>query len=40
MREYIVVPANKLHRSDKLSYEHLALVETLGIGVCGQPFGN
>jgi len=32
MREYIKVPAHKLHVSDKLNYEQLALVETLGIG--------
>ncbi len=32
MRELIIVPASKLHPSGELSYEHLALVETLGIG--------
>jgi 2-desacetyl-2-hydroxyethyl bacteriochlorophyllide A dehydrogenase len=32
MREMIVVPANKLHKSDILTYDQLALVETLGIG--------
>jgi len=32
MRELIVVPADKLHPSDKLDFETLALVETLGIG--------
>lgn len=32
MREKIVVPANKLHRSNRLSLDQLALVETLGIG--------
>lgn len=32
MREQIVVPAGKLHRSKKLSLEELALVEPLGIG--------
>jgi 2-desacetyl-2-hydroxyethyl bacteriochlorophyllide A dehydrogenase len=32
MRERIVVPLAKLHRSRKLSFEQLALVETLGIG--------
>ena len=32
MREYITVPVEKLHRSDRLPYEQLALVETLGIG--------
>jgi 2-desacetyl-2-hydroxyethyl bacteriochlorophyllide A dehydrogenase len=31
-RERIVVPAAKLHRSDKLNFDQLALVETLGIG--------
>jgi len=31
-RVKMVLPANKLHRSDKLSYDQLALVETLGIG--------
>ena len=32
MRERIVVPAGKLHRSEKLSLDELALVEPLGIG--------
>lgn len=32
MREYIKIPAKYLHKSDKLSYEQLALVEPLGIG--------
>lgn len=32
MRECIAVPAAKLHRSETLSYESLALVEMLGIG--------
>lgn len=32
MRELIEVPAGKLHRSQKLSLDQLALVETLGIG--------
>ena len=32
MRQEIVVPANKLHKSDQLTFEQLALVETLGIG--------
>ena len=32
MRPEIVVPARKLHRSRTLSYDQLALVETLGIG--------
>ena len=32
MREFIVVPAHKLYKSDKLTLDQLALVETLGIG--------
>jgi 2-desacetyl-2-hydroxyethyl bacteriochlorophyllide A dehydrogenase len=32
MREYISVPATKLHHSATLSFDQLALVETLGIG--------
>lgn len=32
MRPLITVPADKLHKSDKLSYDQLALVETLCIG--------
>lgn len=32
MAEYMKLPANKLYASAKLSYEQLALVETLGIG--------
>ncbi len=32
LREQIIVPAEKLHRSGRLSFEQLALVETLGIG--------
>ncbi|MGB8354008.1 MAG: zinc-binding alcohol dehydrogenase family protein [Chthoniobacteraceae bacterium] len=32
MREQIIVPARKLHVSNKLTFEQLALVETLGIG--------
>lgn len=32
MREHIIVPADKLHKSDKLGFDALALVETLGIG--------
>ncbi|HEX8528688.1 MAG TPA: zinc-binding alcohol dehydrogenase family protein [Cytophagales bacterium] len=32
MREFLVVPAAKLHTSASLSLEQLALVETLGIG--------
>ncbi|MEO6873905.1 MAG: zinc-binding alcohol dehydrogenase family protein [Opitutaceae bacterium] len=31
-REEIIVPAAKLHRSTQLTFEQLALVETLGIG--------
>jgi 2-desacetyl-2-hydroxyethyl bacteriochlorophyllide A dehydrogenase len=32
MQEFIKVPVNKLHKSDKLTLDQLALVETLGIG--------
>jgi 2-desacetyl-2-hydroxyethyl bacteriochlorophyllide A dehydrogenase len=32
MRDFITVPVHKLHRSNLLPYEQLALVETLGIG--------
>lgn len=32
MRTFIAVPAHKLHPSAKLTYDQLALVETLGIG--------
>lgn len=32
LRPYFVVPARKLHPSDKLTLDQLALVETLGIG--------
>ena len=32
MREFLKVPANKVYASKMLSYEQLALVETLGIG--------
>lgn len=32
MRERIILPARKLHPSSKLSFDQLALVETLGIG--------
>lgn len=35
MREFLIVPQNKLHTSNKLSFEQLALVETLGIGAHG-----
>ena len=33
LRPLVTLPARKLHRSDVLSYEQLALVETLGIGL-------
>lgn len=33
MREQAIVPAARLHPSARLSYEHLALVEPLGIGM-------
>jgi 2-desacetyl-2-hydroxyethyl bacteriochlorophyllide A dehydrogenase len=32
MRPFIRVPARKLHRSSRLDYDQLALIETLGIG--------
>lgn len=32
LQERLVIPALKLHKSEKLSFEELALVETLGIG--------
>jgi 2-desacetyl-2-hydroxyethyl bacteriochlorophyllide A dehydrogenase len=32
MQERLIVPTNKLHPSTKLTFEQLALVETLGIG--------
>ena len=32
MREFIVLPAQKLHVANDLAYDQLALVETLGIG--------
>lgn len=32
MAEFLVIPIDKLHKSEKLTYEQLALVETLGIG--------
>jgi len=32
MREWLSVPASLLHRSEKLSLDQLALIETLGIG--------
>ena len=41
MRENMLLPTRKLHRANDLSYEQLALVETLGIGAHavqrGQP---
>ena len=33
MTEYLKVPLQKLHPSDRLSFDQLALVETLGIGL-------
>ncbi len=33
MTEYLKVPAHKLHKSEVLSFDKLALVETLGIGL-------
>ena len=33
MADYLSVPIRKLHKSDKLSFDQLALVETLGIGL-------
>ena len=33
MTEYLKVPVDKLHKSEVLSYDQLALVETLGIGL-------
>jgi len=35
MREYFLVPTRKLHKSDKLDFDQLALVETLCIGAHG-----
>jgi 2-desacetyl-2-hydroxyethyl bacteriochlorophyllide A dehydrogenase len=32
MQQFLIVPTNKLHSSSKLSFEQLALVETLAIG--------
>ena len=32
MREFVTVPVDRLHKSEKLSLDQLALVETLGIG--------
>lgn len=33
MAEYISIPLNKIHKSERLSFDQLALVETLGIGL-------
>jgi 2-desacetyl-2-hydroxyethyl bacteriochlorophyllide A dehydrogenase len=33
MQEYLSVPLEQLHKSDKLSLDQLALIETLGIGL-------
>lgn len=35
MREFFLVPTRKLHKSDKLDFDQLALVETLCIGAHG-----
>ena len=40
MRERFIVPARKLHKSTKLSFEQLALVETLAIGCHAVNRGN
>lgn len=32
MAKFLIMPSDKVHKSDKLSFEQLALVETLGIG--------
>lgn len=40
MRPFFIVPARKLHRSEKLALEQLALVETLGIGCHAVNRGN
>ena len=40
MRERFVVPARKLHKSTRLSFEQLALVETLAIGCHAVNRGN
>jgi alcohol dehydrogenase len=40
LRPEFIVPARKLHRSDKLTLEQLALVETLGIGCHAVQRGN
>src|SRR5436853_5321323 len=40
LRPFFTVPARKLHISTKLSYDQLALVETLGIGCHAIQRGN
>jgi len=40
MRERFIVPARKLHKSTKLTFEQLALVETLAIGCHAVNRGN
>jgi alcohol dehydrogenase len=40
MCEWLIVPARKLHPSDKLTFEQLALVETLAIGCHAVSRGN
>jgi len=40
LRPEFIVPARKLHRSEKLTLEQLALVETLGIGCHAVQRGN
>src|SRR6185503_12877774 len=40
MRERFILPARKLHKSAKLSFEQLALVETLAIGCHAVNRGN
>lgn len=40
MRPYFIVPARKLHCSEDLTFEQLALVETLGIGCHAVNRGN
>jgi alcohol dehydrogenase len=40
LRPQFIVPARKLHRSAKLSFDQLALVETLGIGCHAVNRGN
>ena len=40
MRERFIVPAHKLHKATKLTFEQLALVETLAIGCHAVNRGN